>query len=53
MKDSYSIHSVRAAAAPEALKVFDYGTNCLEIVHRESGNGNAVGVSSGITCTSV
>jgi hypothetical protein len=36
----------------ERQEVFDYGTNCLAIVHREFGAGNAAAASSGVTLTS-
>jgi hypothetical protein len=32
--------------------VFDYGTNCLGIVHRDRGTGNTAAVSSGLRCIS-
>jgi PadR family transcriptional regulator, regulatory protein PadR len=32
--------------------VFDYGTNCLAIVHRHLATSNTGGVSSGVTLTS-
>jgi hypothetical protein len=32
--------------------VFDYGTNCLGIVHSDFGTGNTAAVSSGLKCIS-
>ena len=36
----------------EPQEVFDYGTDCLGIVHSDFGTGNTAAVSSGLKCIS-